>query len=186
MLRSTGASSEQHGWSRTRLAGRFNEGMASQKRAAVRRLLLGALLLAGVLLLGVLPLVAVGAMFRSGASSDQREVLVQLPLNYHGWVVIRYLDPTCPPLERLGRYDLVTIAPSGRFCTSSERAPEGATRSRYAYVAPDGTRQALDGSPPIWGRALVARSDEGGSAVREAFFVGSESEYQATQGPPRS
>lgn len=65
--------------------------------------------------------------------------VVLLPVNFEGWVVIHYEDPSGTPLETEGARTLIRVPPSGVVRTSSPRA-EGYGLDKYYFVASNGSR----------------------------------------------
>jgi hypothetical protein len=104
----------------------------------------------------------------------------EIPAGYRGWVLVRYDEPTCPPLESRGLYLVIQIDASGMGCTSSDR-PGGVRYVRYEYVADDGTRTPLPSTGwgqggQIWAGAYSL------TQKRAYFFVGSEEELKRSWG----
>ena|SRR2546425_1078438 len=66
----------------------------------------------------------------------------EFPGGFKGWLVVRYEDPSCPPLGKQGVFLVVSVPPSGQVCTST-RHPDGWVYCRFEYVYPDGTRTSL-------------------------------------------
>src|SRR5205823_14383647 len=72
------------------------------------------------------------------------------------WVVVQFQDPSCPPLRSDGLFLVVSVPTSGKVCTSTAR-PQGWIYYRFAYIYPNGQREALPmrtGSDPS-GRVQV-------------------------------
>jgi len=89
----------------------------------------------------------------------------ELPAGYRGWVIVKYEDPTCPPMRSQGFYWVIRISPGGRACTSSETL-HGWTYHRLEYVDPDGTRAVAPGR-------LISYGNKGG-----LLFIGTEEELR--------
>jgi hypothetical protein len=64
---------------------------------------------------------------------------IELPAGYRGYLVVQFSDPSCPPLERRGEYEVIRFGEDGRACTSARyEDQEGVARDRMFYVYPDG------------------------------------------------
>jgi hypothetical protein len=111
-----------------------------------------------------------------------RPVRYELPADYHGWVVVRYERPECPPLQHDGLVIVVKIGDDGTACTSSSR-PTGAGFVNYAYRTPEGDRIELrpaeaEETGMIWARAYETTSKT------TSFFVGSQEELSRSSRRP--
>ncbi len=97
-----------------------------------------------------------------------RPLVYELPMEYRGWVLVQYADPTCPPIEMRWITLVIRVSTDGRACTS-DFFPYGFRVTRYQYIHPDGTRTELREDVPddeVWARALTPELH------REVFFVG--------------
>jgi len=96
-----------------------------------------------------------------------------LPADYRGWVVLRYEDPSCPPLRADGLNRVIPFDAAGRACTSGRMA-RGWIYTEHQYVAPGGARTAVPegewGRPGVQVWAEITSSDY----TEEAAFVGTE------------
>ncbi|HUI43381.1 MAG TPA: hypothetical protein VL523_15565, partial [Terriglobia bacterium] len=127
---------------------------------------LGALaLIAGVAWLGVL---------LSGGLGHSR--LYEVPASYRGWVLVKYKNPSCPPLAGSGIYSVVQVSPSGDACTSDE-LPAGIQHRRFEAVEAGGARVELQDLS--WDSGSQVRFlGASGSGEYELIFVGSNEELK--------
>src|SRR5258708_39888469 len=93
----------------------------------------------------------------------RRPILYEIPGDYKGWVVVRFGVSRCSALPTRGLFQVVSVAPSGKACTSS---PDPTTYTRFDYVYPDGRRKSLPWStggdestgPMAWMISYMAES----------------------------
>ena len=79
-----------------------------------------------------------------------RPMRYEFPEGFKGWLVVRFQDPTCPPLRSQGIFLVVSVPASGQVCTLTPH-PDGWIYYRFEYLHPDGTRTSLplrSGSDP--------------------------------------
>jgi hypothetical protein len=86
--------------------------------------------------------------------------------NYKGWAVVKYDDPSCPPLQHQSVFVVIPVQSSGRGCTSSP-LQTGWRITLYEYVLGQKVVKKLPSSP--WGYYMVEKHSEG-------FFVGTKEE----------
>ncbi len=98
----------------------------------LRGVIVGMGMLAALLVLCVL-------VFLFGGPRELHEV----PSGYRGYLVQRYEQPSCPPLERRGLRRVFTYDESQVVCTSESRAAYGSIDARYEYVSSHGTRTPI-------------------------------------------
>ena len=133
----------------------------------MKRIVRVLLIVIAVLLLMVVALTAVA--FYKGVIG--RPVRWEIPAGYRGWMVIRYEDISCPPLQVRGIYFVIPVTSSGHGCTASS-IPLGWRYHRYEYVHPDGRRT----------RAEVHPISYNPIKKRELIFVGTETELKTNYG----
>ena len=115
-------------------------------------------------------------------------VLVQLPLRYHGWVVLRYEDFSCSPFEEEEDHRRLVVDNSGRACTAST-APPVFNAYRFEGVSEDGKKrieyredhEQVPGDNPekavgVWDR-FRARPQKNVVFPKDRFFVGTKEEF---------
>jgi hypothetical protein len=131
-----------------------------------------------VLLIPVAYLVLTFAgMVRQGIG---RPVKWEFSPGYHGWVVVRYEDPTCPPLLTKGIFVVIPIPSSGRVCTVSPSVGDVWRYHRYVYVHPDGTQTVIS-------RGTAIRAESGAPVQQgvkfpyQTFFVGTEEDLEKSR-----
>jgi hypothetical protein len=123
----------------------------------------------GLLVLMVVLLCLVFAIF-----NPKRSLLYKIGDSYKGWVVVRYDDPSCAPLDHENIFLVIPVSSSGRGCTSSP-PPEGWRYNRYEYLSQGKVTRAIPqsgwgGKGEIWaGFTMPAEHSE-------SFFVGTEQE----------
>jgi hypothetical protein len=116
------------------------------------------LVFCGAVLL-ILTLLLVLAIATAGISAPLR---YELPDGFRGWVLIQYMDSSCPPLVRDGIGDVVLVPESGRACTSS--APrEGWHIAEYEVRNAAGPRSLDESQITIHSTSPVC--------FREQFYV---------------
>lgn len=92
-----------------------------------------------------------------------RPLRYELPIEYRGWVLIQYMDTTCPALRPDGLGEVLVVDDGGRACTSS--APrEGIHAVTYSMRVPSSPAHELDPSQ-ITVKSLTT------ACFRESFFV---------------
>ncbi len=114
-----------------------------------------------------------------------RPMRYEFPAGFKGWVVVKYGDPSCPPLSGQGIFKVVRVPASGRVCTSSRHDGRW-IYYRFEYVHPNGRRESLplrSGSDPpgkiqVW---LVTYISE---YQWEEDFVGSKEDARTKWGVP--
>jgi hypothetical protein len=109
-----------------------------------------------------------------------RPIAWRFPQGYHGWVVMDFQNPDCPPLVKDGLYLVIPVTASGRGCTSAP-IPEGWRYNRYEYIDSLGrqTRLRADGwatNSMIWPLAVNREKNEW------YLFVGTEPEFRKSGG----
>jgi hypothetical protein len=112
-----------------------------------------------------------------------RPVLVEIPGDYKHWIVIRDRDARCPQLTTRGLFRVVSIAASGKICTSSAQ-PLSLTYVRFEYVYPDGRRKDLPWSASgsdTWAKVWLLGYDV--NLHEQYVFVGDVHEMNHS-GPP--
>lgn len=95
-----------------------------------------------------------------------RPMLYEFANDYRGWAVVKYDDPSCPPLRHENIYVIIPISSAGKGCTSSP-LQEGWRVHLYEYVRGPKVVKKLGDSP--FGYYIVEEHTE-------AFFVGSKQE----------
>lgn len=116
------------------------------------------LLLCGTVLL-VLAALLVLAIATDGISAPLR---YELPDGYHGWVLIQYMEPACPPLVRDGIGEVLVVPEGGRACTSSPPR-EGWHIAEYKVRSVAGL-QSLD-------QSQLSIHSTSPSCFREQFYI---------------
>jgi uncharacterized protein YceK len=114
-------------------------------------------------------------------------ILVQLPQHYHGWVVIRYEDLSCPLLDEGNDPRIIVVKSSGRTCTANSAPPLFSTFG-FEAVSEDGKtrttyREYTEGEPPpnpekdvrVWIR-YRARIQDDVIFPKDRFFLGTKEE----------
>lgn len=105
-----------------------------------------------------------------------RPVIYKIADNYKGWAVVRYDDPSCPPLQHENVFMVIPISSSGEGCTSGRLQKEWAIHL-YEYVSRGKVVRQLrvtrwGGGGEIWaGYGMPYKHSE-------AFFIGTESELR--------
>ncbi len=136
-------------------------------------------MVAGVVLLSLVGLILFNLLFVQGVG---RPVVWELPAGYQGWVVVRYLDATCPPLPVRGIFLVVSVPPSGRVCMASTGLLDVWRGHSYVYLHPDGTRTPIPGTPSP-GEVGIRDKTADHDAQEERFFVGTEVQLRGGGGP---
>ena len=113
-----------------------------------------------------------------------RPVLIEMPANYKGWIVIRDEDVHCPPLTTRGLFRIVSVPSSGKVCTSSPQLLERPSYVRFEYIYPDGKRRSFPWSGSggdTWAKAwMLGHTIE---LHEEHIFIGDVREMN-NSGPP--
>ena len=124
-------------------------------------------------------------------------VRFDIPDGYRGWVVVRYEQEGCPPLELRGLDLVVAIDQHGCACSSSDEpwsgtwrdaryvyASDGATRELRAAVQPNSDDTVVDASGEIWGisEGRIQHPGEERSRGYDAFYVGTGPDYRLARG----
>lgn len=130
----------------------------------------GTLAWLGMVVLVVVAAVIVTAIARVGIT---RPTVYELADGYHGWFLIRYEDPRCPPPSMRGLYQIVQIPSDGRGCTSGAM-PRGWHYQRAGYVGPGGARTA---APSVW---PLGHSDARKVVIA---FIGTENDFRTSPQP---
>jgi Family of unknown function (DUF6843) len=109
-----------------------------------------------------------------------------IPNGYVGWVKVEYGESGAPPLPFVAGKYICRIPEDAELRTSS-LLEYGWGRDEYAYYSSDGSERTLPvsgwgGGGMIWGGFT---SGPNGAQITESFFVGSESQFQHSQPPPR-
>jgi hypothetical protein len=105
-----------------------------------------------------------------------RPLAWRFPQGYRGWVVMNFQNSSCPPLAKDGLYLVISVAASGRGCTSAS-FPEGWRYNQYEYVDSLGrqTKLRADGwrtDSMVWPFAVNRKKNEW------YLFVGTEPEFR--------
>lgn len=137
--------------------------LTSRTRKIVRRAVIALLVLTAAL---------VGLAF----AILKRPIKYKIADGYEGWTVIKFDDPSCPPLQHENVFVVIPVSSSGRGCTSSP--PWAGWRyTEFEYVRGSKVVRQLrqsswGGGGEIWaGFYMVEKHSEG-------FFVGTENELQ--------
>jgi len=124
-------------------------------------------------------------------------VRYDIPDGYRGWVVVRYEQEGCPPLELRGLDLVVAIDQHGCACSSSDEPWSGTWRdARYVFVSdgvmrelraavdPNSSDTIVDASGEIWGisEGRIQYADEKSSRGYDSFYVGTGPEYRLARG----
>lgn len=102
----------------------------------------------------------------------KRPVLYKIAEGYKGWTIVKYDDPSCPPLEHENIFLVVNVSSGGIGCTSSP-PNDGWRITLYEYVR-DGKRTSQipqsgwGGKGEIWAGSYIP------SKHSESFFVGAQ------------
>jgi hypothetical protein len=116
-------------------------------------------------------------MVRQGVG---RPVKWEFQPGYRGWVVVRYEDPTCPPLLTKGIFLVIPIPHSGRVCTVSPSVGDAWRYHRYVYVQPDGTQTVISRGAKIRSESWTP-VQQGIKFPYQMFFVGTEDEIKKSR-----
>src|SRR5262250_262452 len=102
-----------------------------------------------------------------------RPMRYEIPAGFKGWILVRFGDQNCEPLRSQGAFFVISVPPSGRFCTSNPK-PQGLIYYRFAYVYPNGERETLrwnhHGKPEVQAWLIGYRLEDGSDEI----FVGDE------------
>jgi Family of unknown function (DUF6843) len=126
--------------------------------------------LGAVVILGFLFLLGFGIYRVLG-----KAVSYEIPASFHGWLLVQWEDPKCPPLRRQGAFLTVQFSPSGQFCTSNP-VPKNLVYQKFAFLFPNGDRQSIrwnaHGRPgkQVWALGIEQNQKH------EYMFVGDEHE----------
>jgi len=130
---------------------------------------------------------ATGAALSMGSVTTRHPTRYLIPSGYVGWVKIEYGDGG-PPLEMSKGTYICRIPPSGVVPTSSQME-EGWAKDDFFYVSADGRLTKLPdtgwgGGGMIWAETISSDQEvraKTPNRVTESFYVGTESQYRATQ-----
>lgn len=139
----------------------MNMNLYSRTRKIIRRAIIGLLVLVAAILCVVFAIL-------------RRPVMYQIANNYKGWAIVKYDDPSCPPLQHQSVFVVIPISPSGSGCTSGP-LQVGWRITLYEYVSGQKEIRLLHqtgrgGSGEIWAGFYMAAKHS------ESFFVGTEKE----------
>lgn len=104
----------------------------------------------------------------------KRPIMYKIADNYKGWVVVKYDDPSCPPLQHQNIFVVIPVQSSGIGCTSSP--PDQSWQyNDFEYARGSKILRRLHqtgwgGGGEIWARYTIPAKHS------EAFFVGTEQE----------
>ena len=137
--------------------------LSSRTQKIIRRAIIGLLVLAAAILCVVFAIL-------------RRPVMYKIADNYKGWAVVKYDDPSCPPLQRRNVFVVIPISPSGRGCTSSP-LQTGWRITLYEYINGEKVIRRLHqsgwgGNGEIWAGFYMVEKHS------ESFFVGTEKELE--------
>lgn len=97
------------------------------------------------------------------------------PVGFRGWVLVRYQDPSCPPLPTDGLYRVIAVDLSGRACTSSPAA-RGWHVEQFTFVFPDGRTEAIPAGGDGADRVAAWNIAVSGDYREQYLFVGTKAE----------
>ncbi len=130
---------------------------------------------------------ASGAALSMGTVTARHPTRFLIPSGYVGWVTVEYGDGG-PPLE-MSKGAYICRVPSSGVVSTSSPMEEGWATDRYFYLSADGKLTKLPQTLPgkggmVWSEWIS--SDQGVRAktpnrLTESFYVGTESQYLATQ-----
>lgn len=137
---------------------------------------------------GILLTVAVlGFFFRGLLFGEGKAVVYHIPANFSGWVLVKFSEPSCPPLREDNSAIHVRVGANGSVCTSYALF-EGWKKAIYLQRKEDGTEAPLPyGSPEkskdkIWpvtlGYVTYTKEGKSYSVPRELFFVGTKEQLE--------
>jgi hypothetical protein len=107
----------------------------------------------------------------------------EIPGGFKGWLLVRWSDVSCPPLQREGLFFTISFGSSGRACTSSAM-PTNLTYIRVEYVYDKGVRQVLRLNRHGKAGTQVWLIGYGLEDKTETIFVGDERELDHSGSPP--
>lgn len=131
-------------------------------------------------------LAVVLAMWIAMSGCAGRNVAIEIPDRYIGWVTLRHSAQDCGRVEKGGWFQsVVEIQASGQGCSTQWKGIGNYALLRYYYVDSSGqrTRELEDTGwgegGEVWG--LVGNADK----QLIYFYVGPEASYQSNRTPPR-
>ena len=132
-------------------------------------------------------LVVLAIISASCISSCRTARLHEIPEGCRGWIVIWHSKADCPPLSKDDGRLVLQIPPNGRSCTSTSLT-HGLSSDVFMIVGLE--RRVVEevphgsGEVALWGLQKGACSSIGsGERQFEAFFLGTEADFQAARMP---